>query len=163
MNTLAVPRPNRASSLITVQRRVTTKGLPATLTFRKWVQASLPKQCKTAEITLRLVGSREMTALNWQWRRKNYPTNVLSFPLSAPGESTLTGDIVICADVVAEEARTQKKPLRAHWAHMVIHGILHLMGFDHENETDALSMESEEIRILASLGFKNPYQLSEDT
>ena len=142
---------------ITVQRRVTAKKLPSTVSFRRWAAAVLTHRVKAAAITFRIVTPKEMTLLNGTWRHKPYPTNVLSFPLSEAGEPCLTGDIVICAAVVAKEARTQQKPLHAHWAHMVVHGLLHLLGYDHEDNEDAEHMEAEEIRILNTLGFANPY------
>ena len=105
-----------------------------------------------------------MRALNHQYRGKDYATNVLSFPLTLPGvpEGVLLGDIVICAPVVAAEAATQHKPVAAHWGHLVIHGVLHLLGHDHEAEDAAAEMEALEVHILASLGFANPYVLASE-
>ena len=105
-----------------------------------------------------------MTELNSQYRHKAYPTNVLSFPFDMPDieETPFLGDIVICASVVNEEAIEQNKLPEAHWAHMVVHGTLHLLGYDHETEADANIMEPEETHILHRLGFANPYQSEEN-
>jgi len=120
----------------------------------------------THSLCIRIVGSSESRRLNREWRGKDKPTNVLSFPFddsavnsnkSRPSAPWL-GDIVICAAVVAREAREQGKPLSAHWAHMVLHGVLHLLGYDHVRERDAGRMEALEIRMLARLGFDNPYE-----
>jgi len=100
-----------------------------------------------------VVGSRESRALNERWRGRAQPTNVLSFP----GDGRLIGDIVVCAPVVAREARAQGKALSAHWAHMVLHGTLHLLGFDHARAADARRMERRERALLARLGFADPY------
>jgi probable rRNA maturation factor len=108
---------------------------------------------------VRIVGPAESRGLNQRYRGKDRPTNVLSFP-SSPEERTLTralGDLVICAAVVTREAREQCKPLAAHWAHMVVHGTLHLLGFDHERERDARRMEGRERALLARLGLGDPY------
>lgn len=115
------------------------------------------------EITLRIVDDDEIQALNHQYRGKDKPTNVLSFPFDMPEGlpedviAPLLGDIVISAPVVAREAREQNKPLDAHWAHMVTHGVLHLLGYDHIEDEDAELMESLEIRALADQGFPDPY------
>ena len=108
---------------------------------------------------LRIVGGAESAALNNRFRRKSYPTNVLSFPFEAPPgtRSDILGDLVICAPVVRREARAQRKPVNAHWAHMVVHGILHLRGYDHRKRQDAAVMEKMEIRLLKELGYANPY------
>ena len=112
-----------------------------------------------AELLIRLVDRRESRQLNTRYRHKNNATNVLSFPADLPEEVglALLGDIVICAPVVAEEARDQHKTAEAHWAHLTIHGILHLLGHDHQLEEEAAEMESIESRILKSLGFPDPY------
>jgi len=149
---------------ITVQRIASAKS-PSTAKFKRWAITALTKKMPSAEITIRIVDKDEMTELNSTYRQKNKPTNVLSFPFDMPEEleedTPLLGDIVICAAVIAEEAIAQEKSAEAHWAHMVVHGILHLLGYDHEQDQDAEVMEAEEIKILHSLGFNNPYQVNE--
>ena len=134
--------------------------LPHEADFRRWAEAALAGAgyAKEAELTLRIVNEAESTALNETYRRKQGPTNVLSFPFQAPPEvdSSLLGDIVICAPVVLREAVSQGKTPEAHWAHLVAHGVLHLLGYDHD-ETQAAAMESLEIRILTDLGYADPY------
>lgn len=129
--------------------------------LRRWICAALDHLApgKEVEVCLRLVGEAEMTALNRDYRGKIGPTNVLSFPAELPPELALPllGDIVICAPVVAREAAEQGKPLAAHWAHMAVHGCLHLLGHDHIEEVDAVAMETLETTILAQLGFPCPY------
>lgn len=139
-------------SEIAVQRSVPAAGIPAAASLRLWALAALEKK---GELTIRVVDETESRALNGRYRHKDKPTNVLSFGY---GERGVLGDLVICAPVVAREAREQKKDLRAHWAHMVVHGCLHLQGHDHEIEEDAEAMEALEVRILEKLGFNNPYQ-----
>ncbi len=126
--------------------------------IRRWVEQALAG--KDAEVSLRIVDEAEMTTLNHRYRGKQGPTNVLSFPFDPPpGVPTdFLGDIVICSSVVAKEAREQGKSLSAHWAHMVVHGLLHLQGYDHIDPKDALAMEQLEMKILARLGYDNPYQ-----
>ncbi|MCC9000925.1 MAG: rRNA maturation RNase YbeY [Candidatus Contendobacter sp.] len=135
-------------------------GLPAESDFRRWAEAALAgaDYRKDAELTIRIVNEVESAALNESYRHKQGPTNVLSFPAEAPPEveSTLLGDIVICAPVLLREAIAQGKPPAAHWAHLVAHGVLHLLGYDHD-EAQAEAMESLEIRILAGLGYSDPY------
>ncbi|MDP3438817.1 MAG: rRNA maturation RNase YbeY, partial [Azonexus sp.] len=107
------------------------------------------------EITIRLVEADEGQALNKEYRGKDYATNVLSFPYDT--EPLISGDLVICPSVVAREASEQNKPLEAHYAHLVVHGMLHLQGWDHENDDDAQAMEKEETEILAALSYPDPY------
>lgn len=145
---------------LSVQYDVTRAGLPADSTMRRWAHAAL-KGLRRRRVTLglRIVGNAESAALNGRFRRKSYPTNVLSFPFEAPPgtRSDILGDLVICAPVVRREAREQRKPVNAHWAHMVVHGILHLRGYDHLKRQDAVVMEKKEIRLLKELGYANPY------
>lgn len=140
-------------------------GLPAKSDFRRWAEAALvgADYQKDAELTIRIVNEAESTALNETYRHKQGPTNVLSFPFEAPAEvnSALLGDIVICAPVVLREAVVQGKASEAHWAHLVAHGVLHLLGYDHD-EAQAEAMESLEIRILVALGYPDPYGDTQD-
>ena len=138
-------------------------GLPPPEQFTRWV-AETVGAVPTA-MTLRLAPLHEAAQLNMKFRGKDYATNVLSFPLEFPEETGIPyiGDIVICPDVVAREATEQGKPLLAHYAHLTVHGTLHLLGYDHENDDDALEMETLETQILATLGFPDPYQPIEET
>jgi len=133
--------------------------LPQEKQFQLWVDSALGQYNKDFELTVRLVEVKESQQLNLQYRNKDKPTNVLSFPFEVPKdiELNLLGDLVICVNVVEQEAKEQNKSVTAHWAHMVIHGCLHLIGYDHISDDDALEMESLEIDILAKLGFNNPY------
>jgi probable rRNA maturation factor len=144
---------------VDVQYAMAVDGIPGEDTIRQWVLQALPEQKKEAELTVRIVDEAEITALNHRYRGKDGPTNVLSFPYEGiPGVATeLLGDIVICAPVVASEAVAQHKPLDAHWAHIVVHGVLHLLGFDHQHDDHAHQMETREAELLASLGYANPY------
>ena len=140
--------------MIVIQRAVSPKGVPAPRSLRRWAQLALDRL--RAEITLRIVTEAESRTLNRRYRGKNKPTNVLSFPYDA---SPLSGDVVICASVVNREAREQNKPRSAHWAHMVVHGVLHLRGLDHIKSSDARVMEAKERAILATLSYPDPYLL----
>ena len=144
---------------VEVQYAVTVDGIPEEDTLRQWVLQVLPEHKKDSELTIRVVDEAEITALNRQYRGKDGATNVLSFPYEAiPGVATdLLGDIVICAPVVASEAVAQDKPLEAHWAHMVIHGVLHLLDYDHHQDAEAHKMEARETELLDGLGYSNPY------
>ncbi|TDG12571.1 rRNA maturation RNase YbeY [Seongchinamella unica] len=129
--------------------------------IRRWVLAALAGRRRSdTEVSLRLVDIAEMTTLNESYRHKTGPTNVLSFPSDLPPELELPllGDIVICAPVVREEARQQAKALEAHWAHMTVHGTLHLLGYDHIEEAEAEAMEALETDILTALNYPCPYQ-----
>jgi probable rRNA maturation factor len=128
--------------------------------LRTWALAALTPAEKTWVLSVRVVGERASRNLNTRYRHKNKPTNVLSFAGSgpAPDGRNFLGELVICAAVVASEAAEQGKSLRAHWAHMMVHGILHLRGFDHELAAEAAKMESAEVQILDRLGFSDPYR-----
>jgi probable rRNA maturation factor len=134
-------------------------SVPATRSVRTWVRAALAQRRDDAELSVRIVDEEEMRELNSRYRNKNHPTNVLAFPAGIAPELglPLLGDIVVCAPVVRREALEQNKPARAHWAHMLIHGTLHLLGHDHVRPRQASVMETLEIRILESLGFPDPY------
>lgn len=147
------PITKSGSDPITIQRAVTARAVPSAAQLRAWVRAA--RGPAAGEVTVRIVGPRESRALNLRFRRKDKPTNVLSFPYEEPG---VLGDVVICAAVVNREAREQGKRPAAHWAHMVVHGVLHLRGFDHIRAADAKVMEGRERAILARLSFPDPYQ-----
>ena len=133
--------------------------VPDDVHFTRWAAAALAGLRARAEIAIRLVDETESAALNAQYRHKDYATNVLSFPSELPedAEPPLLGDLAICTAVVKREAREQGKSVKAHWAHMLVHGTLHLLGFDHIDDRDAEIMEQREIAVLAQLGFANPY------
>ncbi len=135
------------------------KGLPAAASFRKWAAAAAEGRIRRADLAIRLVDEKEGRSLNRHYRGKDYATNVLSFPADLPEgvKLPLLGDLVICAPVVAREAAEQGKPLAAHYAHLTVHGVLHLLGLDHEDEREAEAMEQIEREVLAALGFPDPY------
>ncbi|PKM21041.1 MAG: rRNA maturation RNase YbeY [Gammaproteobacteria bacterium HGW-Gammaproteobacteria-15] len=150
--------------ILDLQLASTADNLPSEEQVQQWLEAAiLPFQAE-AEVTVRIVDNSESQQLNFDYRSKDKPTNVLSFPFQCPPgiELPLLGDLVICAPVVAAEAAEQHKSLQAHWAHMVVHGCLHLLGFDHINDDDAEQMEAEEITILQQLGITNPYLLDNE-
>ena len=134
---------------------------PSRRALAGWAAAALGARGTGRELALKLVSQPQMQALNRQFRGKDKPTNVLAFPaVTTPGASPQPlGDVVICPAVLRREARVQGKTLQAHWAHLVVHGALHLAGFDHEDENDARRMERREIAVLRSLGFGNPYRM----
>lgn len=149
--------------LVDVQRECQSESLPSDAQFLLWVTTALKGRKDRGEICIRLVDADESQALNSEYRAKDYATNVLSFPFEAPPgiPMDLLGDLAICAEVVTREAAEQGKPLMDHWAHMVIHGTLHLIGFDHINEPDAVEMETLETELLASLNIADPYTQGE--
>lgn len=136
------------------------EGMPQAADFQRWLDAAILPFQEEAEVTIRLVDEAESQELNHTYRGKDKPTNVLSFPFECPPgiELPLLGDLVICRQVVESEATEQGKPLMAHWAHMVVHGSLHLLGYDHIEDGEAEEMEALEIEFMAALGFANPYQ-----
>lgn len=135
------------------------KGLPASASFKRWACITLTNRVRRADLAIRLVDEREGRALNHHYRGKDSATNVLSFPAELPPGVKLPvlGDIVLCAPVVAREAHAQGKALNAHYAHLTVHGVLHLLGMDHENPLEAEAMEQIERDILATLGIEDPY------
>ena len=143
-----------------LQNPARSRGLPPAAKLRRWASEAIPGR---AEVTVRVVSASEGRRLNREFRGKDYATNVLSFAYGkAPGDGALTGDLVLCAPVVRTEARAQRKALEAHYAHLLVHGLLHLRGYDHEDESGAQRMERLERRILARLGFSDPYRLPGD-
>ncbi|MCU5774141.1 rRNA maturation RNase YbeY [Erwiniaceae bacterium BAC15a-03b] len=134
-------------------------GLPQEAEFQQWLEAVLPQFQPVSEVTIRIVDEAESHELNMTYRGKDKPTNVLSFPFEAPPgiELPLLGDLIICRQVVEQEAAEQQKALKAHWAHMVIHGSLHLLGYDHIEDDEAEEMESLETEIMLALGYPDPY------
>jgi probable rRNA maturation factor len=140
-----------------------TQRLPSEADFRLWVEKALPTLGEEFEVTIRIVDEEESHALNHEYRGQDKPTNVLSFPFEAPPglELPLLGDLVICTQIVEKEAKEQDKELLHHWAHMTIHGILHLRGYDHINDNEADEMELIETQLLASLSISDPYLIKE--
>ena len=134
-------------------------GLPTAEQIEQWATAAVQPQSDEMEMTVRIVDEAESHALNLNYRGKDRPTNVLSFPFECPDEVELPllGDLVICRQVVEREAQEQDKPVIAHWAHMVVHGSLHLLGYDHIEDDEAEEMESLETQIMTGLGFEDPY------
>jgi len=150
------------SKQVDVQLATETGDVPSSERIRDWAAAALEERV-TAELTVRIVDESEGQTLNRRYRDQDRPTNVLSFPsdlpVGMPAEEMgdLLGDVVICAPVVAQEAREQGKAPEAHWAHLVVHGVLHLLGYDHEEPDQAARMEARERVVLAGLGFPDPY------
>jgi probable rRNA maturation factor len=144
---------------VEVQTASDAPDLPSPAHIQAWAQAAAPSL--DAELVVRIVDRSEGADLNRAYRGRSSPTNVLSFPFEPPAQvrCALLGDVVICAPVVTEEACSQGKDLQVHWAHLVIHGVLHLCGFDHQDKVQALEMEALETRALARLGFPDPYAM----
>ena len=134
-------------------------GVPSAEQFQRWATAAFAGRREAAELSIRVVGEQESAELNGRYRGKHYATNVLSFPAQLPPGVPVpaVGDLVICAAVVTREATAQGKPVEAHWAHLTVHGCLHLIGYDHEDDRQAAEMEPLETAILANLGFPDPY------
>ena len=135
----------RRKSRVSVQYAVARRGVPAAAALRRWA-------CASSDVTLRIVGAAEARRLNRAYRGRDYATNVLSFPYGGG-----RGDVVLCHPVITREARAQGKDVAAHYAHLVVHGVLHLRGYDHETKAEARRMERAEIRCLRRLGLRNPY------
>ncbi len=134
--------------------------LPSQDQFQYWVDAVLKDDSQDSELVIRLIDEDEMTQFNQQYRNKKGSTNILSFPFDAPEgiESHLLGDLLICAPVVEREIQQQNKILEHHWAHMIVHGVLHLLGYDHSDDKEAEEMEALEIKILKIIKIDNPYE-----
>jgi len=158
---VSVPHSPFPVPVVAVGYAVPRSGLPSAVSFRRWVEAALhgAKRREPAELSIRIVDGDEGRALNRDYRGKDYATNVLSFPVEQPPGVTLPliGDLAICAPVVLREAAEQGKAARDHWAHLTIHGVLHLLGYDHVDDREAVAMETLETRILAGLGIADPY------
>jgi len=145
---------------IEVQYAISSDGLPGEDSIRSWVMDALQSDADTAELVVRIVDVAEITALNLQYRGKDSATNVLSFPYDGlPGVvSDLLGDVVVCAPVVSNESVAQGKSLESHWAHLVMHGVLHLRGYTHDEKEHAGKMEALEQQLMVAAGFPDPYQ-----
>ena len=158
---IPVPRSPFPIPKIAVGYGVPRAGIPAAASFRRWVEAALrgAKRRKPVELAIRIVDADEGRALNRDYRGKDYATNVLSFPAELPPgvQLPLLGDLAICAPVVQREALEQGKRAKDHWAHLTVHGVLHLLGYDHIADDEAETMEALETRILAGLGIADPY------
>ena len=152
--------PKSPAIALDLQIAIDSNALPTRDQFETWVRLALGNTMAEAELTIRLVNKHESQSLNHTYRGKDKPTNVLSFPFESPPEVELPllGDLVICVPVVEAEASEQNKTLEAHWAHMVVHGCLHLLGYDHIVDSEAEEMESLETQLIESLGFPNPYK-----
>ena len=144
---------------ITVQVIASNTFIPSRYFLQRWVNKALAKQVGPNEVNIRLVSKKESADLNNTYRHKTGPTNILSFPFEPPPEVSpnFLGDLVICAALVNQQAKQQVKTRLAHWAHLIIHGCLHLIGYDHIHDKDANKMETIEIQILKELGYENPY------
>jgi probable rRNA maturation factor len=153
-----------ARPLLAVECRFETRAqVPSQRLLRRWASAALGARGTGRELALSTVGAARMRTLNRRYRGKDKPTNVLAFPapphpVAEGAEALPLGDVVICPVVLRREAREQGKAERAHWAHLVVHGTLHLAGYDHERDEDARRMERREIAVLRTLGFDNPYR-----
>ena len=147
---------------IAIQNVSNSSLIPTEQTLRDWALSALEQRCDTGELTLRLVDTAESQTLNQQYRQQNKPTNVLAFPFTAFAgldiSTPIIGDLVICAPLVNQEAKQQNKAPAAHWAHIVIHGVLHLLGYDHLKAAETKRMEDLEIDLLQQLGYANPYE-----
>ena len=152
---MSTAKPKRAPQ-ITVQNASTARNVPTAARIRQWARAALVADAK---VTIRIVGQTEGRLLNRSYRRKDYATNVLTFVFR--DHAPLEGDLALCAPVITREARAQRKTVAAHYAHMIVHGLLHLQGYDHENNKDAAVMEKRERTLLARFGYPDPYKFPE--
>lgn len=156
------------SAIVDIQQVSSAKNIPSEEHFAHWVNHTLQHPSVQAahtaspdsELSIRIVDTAESQQLNREYRQQDKPTNVLSFPADIPDfiDTPLLGDLVICAAIVATEAEQQHKTYQAHWAHMTIHGTLHLLGYDHIDDAEADVMEALEVKLLAALGFSSPYE-----
>lgn len=148
-------------NIIDIQRVFKSSNQPENTQLELWVNTVLTNSNEDFELTLRIVDEAESANLNETYRHKKGATNILSFPFETPDgmELNLLGDLVICSSVLEREAQEQNKPLHNHWAHIVMHGTLHLLGYDHVDETDAQEMEAKEIELLQILSIPNPYEI----
>src|SRR5450830_1154688 len=160
-STKMTPPPRTFAAMLELDLQLATEApAPSEAQFRQWCALALRQRTADSELTIRLVDEPEGRELNHTWRQKDYATNVLSFPADVPDELLdipLLGDLVICVEVVEREAKEQGKALEAHWAHLVIHGCLHLLGYDHIDDDEAEEMEALERSLLAELGHPDPY------
>lgn len=145
---------------IDIQRACSLKSIPSDEKFQHWSEATIKGRTTATELNIRIVEEHEITALNSQYRGKKKSTNILSFPFNAvtPEPMPILGDIVICAPLVFREAQEQSKSIESHWAHLVVHGILHLLGYDHDRDNDAKIMETLESEILTKMNYPEPYE-----
>jgi probable rRNA maturation factor len=151
---------NETMNSVEIQTIFTSVGQPSEQQIQQWVDTALADINYDTEIVVRIVDEAESAELNEQYRHKKGATNILSFPVEIPEgiDLNLLGDLVICAPVLEQEARQQNKPLAHHWAHIIIHGVLHLLGYDHIDDEQAEDMENKEISLLQKLNIPNPYQ-----
>lgn len=147
-----------------LQRAMKAEDIPPKSDFERWAKAALAGRMARAELVIRVVDEPESQALNLGYRGKEKPTNVLSFPFEAPSvvKTDLIGDLVLCHPVVVREANEQHKPLEHHYAHLVVHGVLHLLGYDHQDDAEAEEMEAEERHILNTLDIEDPYRMDDN-
>jgi probable rRNA maturation factor len=163
----AAARPG-AGVAVQVRRATRHGSIPGTAALRRWATLALGRQARGRELSVLVVGPARSRSLNRRYRGQDHATNVLAFPAApaapaagrgaASGPARLLGDLVICPQVLEREARAQRKPERAHWMHLVIHGTLHLIGYEHQRRADAQRMERREVRLLRALGVANPYR-----
>ena len=147
-------------ALVRVSYGISRRGVPAAASFRRWTEAALADRREEAEVSIRIVDEEEGRVLNRRYRRRDHATNVLSFVAEYPDGvgADLLGDLAICAPVVAREARERGRRETDHWAHLTVHGVLHLLGYDHEKSpAEALAMEAVERQVLDRLGISDPY------
>lgn len=151
---------------ITLQNTINAAQVPDRFTLKRWISETLEGHAERAEICIRIVSPEESAQLNHEYRGKHKPTNILSFPIETFEDVEMSdpylGDLVICPMVIETEAKEFNISLHEHWAHMIVHGVLHLLGYDHLTEDEAEEMEAQEIEVLDRLGFPNPYEEEEE-